>query len=119
MKILSRNAKEHILPEPHWCYCMLQKIFGSDNLNETARGRYTRSSKFVWTNVVPLGVGIGQVRPGFDRPEPGLWPIIGRFSWPGLTYLKAWTGLKAYLQTYFILRSSKSSFGLLNKLNMP
>ncbi|AES77145.1 hypothetical protein MTR_6g092550 [Medicago truncatula] len=44
------------------------------------------------------------------KPEPGLWPIIGRFSRPGLTYLKAWTGLKAYLQTYFTLRPSNSSF---------
>ncbi|AES99481.1 hypothetical protein MTR_5g081370 [Medicago truncatula] len=75
---------------------------------------------------LPLGVGIGQALIGLSlayekiyKPEPGLWPIIGCFSWPGLTYLKAWTGLKAYLQAYFILRSSNSLFGLLNKLNMP
>ncbi|AES94274.1 hypothetical protein MTR_5g012710 [Medicago truncatula] len=59
----------------------------------------------------------GGNRPGLSlayekiyKPEPGLWPIIGRFSWPDLTYLKAWTGLKAYLQAYFILRPSNSSF---------
>jgi len=42
-----------------------------------------------------IGVGIGQVRSDFDmpesglrkiyKPESGLWPIIGRFSWPSLT----------------------------------
>jgi len=53
------------------------------------------------------------------KPEPDLWPIIGRFSWPDLTYLKAWTGVKAYLHAYFTLRLSNSSFGLLNSLNMP
>jgi len=51
------------------------------------------------------------------KPESGLWLIIGRFSWTGLACLKTWTDLKAYLQVYFILRSSNSLFGLLNKLN--
>ncbi len=39
----------------------------------------------------------------FFKPEPGLWPFIGLFFWPGLAYLKAWPGLQAYLQAYFIL----------------
>ncbi|KEH21144.1 hypothetical protein MTR_8g098960 [Medicago truncatula] len=68
-----------------------------------------------------IGVGIGQALIGLSlayeinhKPEPDLWLIIGRFSKSGLTYLKVWTGLKAYLKTYFTLRPSNSSFGLLN-----
>jgi len=71
-------------------------------------------------------VGIGQALIGLSlayekiyKPKLGPWPIIGRFSWPRLAYLKVWTGLKAYLQVYFTLRPSNSSFGLLNKLNRP
>ncbi|AES73849.1 hypothetical protein MTR_3g109480 [Medicago truncatula] len=72
-----------------------------------------------------VGLGIGQALVGLSlayeinhKPEPGLWPIIGRFSRPGLAYLKVWTDLKAYLRAYFTLRSSNSSFDLLNRLNM-
>jgi len=58
-------------------------------------------------------IGLSLAYEKFYKPEPDLWPIIGFFSWPGLTYLKVWIGLKAYLQAYFTLRSSNSSFGLL------
>jgi len=54
-----------------------------------------------------IGMGIGQAQAlayeFFFKPEPGLWLFIGLFFWPGLTYLKAWPGLQAYLQAYFIL----------------
>jgi hypothetical protein len=73
-----------------------------------------------------VGVGIGQVRPDFDRSEPGLqnflqaWPMAFHrpyLAWPGLTYLKVWPDLEAYFQAYFILKSLNIQLCLL--LNRP
>ena len=61
----------------------------------------------------------GQAYEKIYKSESGHWTIIGHFSWPGLSYLKVWPSLKAYFQIYFILRSSNSSFDLLNRLNKP
>jgi len=54
-------------------------------------------------------VEIDRVRSDVERPEhgvrkiyklePSLWSIIDRFTWSGLTYLKAWADLKAYFKT--------------------
>ncbi|AES81441.1 hypothetical protein MTR_7g092800 [Medicago truncatula] len=61
------------------------------------------------TSALTLGLGIGQARPGFDRPELGLWPIF-----------LAWPGLKAYLQAYLLLKSLNIPFYLLlNRLYRP
>ena len=57
-------------------------------------------------------IGLSLFYENFYKFEPGLWSIIGRFSWPDLAYLKVWTDLKAYFQTYFTLRPS-------NRLNKP
>jgi len=49
-------------------------------------------------------IGLSLAYEFFFKPKPGLWPFIGLFFWPGLAYLKAWLGLQAYLQAYFIVR---------------
>jgi hypothetical protein len=53
-------------------------------------------------------MGIGHTRAGFEglgldyeenyKAEPDLWRIVSRFSWSDMTYLKAWTDLKAYFR---------------------
>jgi len=61
--------------------------------------RYANSCVFNSLNdVTRVGKRPGQARPGqalkglslayekLSKPKPGLWPIIGHFSWPGLTY---------------------------------
>ena len=50
-------------------------------------------------------IGLSLTYEIFSKPKPGLWPFIGLFFWPGLTYLKVWYGLEAYVQAYFILKS--------------
>ncbi|AES70843.1 hypothetical protein MTR_3g064030 [Medicago truncatula] len=42
-------------------------------------------------------IGLSLAYEKICRPEPGLWPFIDLFFWPGLAYLKVWPGLKAYL----------------------
>ncbi|AES70361.1 hypothetical protein MTR_3g052200 [Medicago truncatula] len=37
-------------------------------------------------------IGLSLAYENFCRSEPGLWPFIGLFFWPGLTYLKVWPG---------------------------
>ena len=50
-------------------------------------------------------IGLSLAYEIFSKPKPGLWPFIGLFFWHGLTYLKAWPGVEAYVQAYFILKS--------------
>jgi len=65
---------------------------GSERTNES-NGIYKRhlcckEEDRVWRQS-EVGVGIGQTYEKVYKPESGLWPIIGRFSWSDLTYLKA------------------------------
>jgi len=65
-------------------------------------------------------IGLSLAYENFSKPKSGLRPFIGLFFWPGLAYLKACTGLKTYLQAYFILKSLNTQFYLfLNRLNRP